>query len=108
MKNEEIINEMFEEDEEMFEADFEENKIDTNSKAYKVGQMIGKVTNSRAFKIGTKIVEAAAAGAVLIYAYKKGYDDGVDSVNAIEPSTFEEELQYLEELNSGEESKTEQ
>ena len=103
----EAIDEMLEEDEELFELEDDDMK----QKAFNLGVKLGQIKSSKPFKIGTKIIKGAALAAVVAYAYKKGIEAGVDSIEIkdIDSDPYDDpELRELELLELEAEESTEE
>ena len=104
----EAIDEMLEEDDELFELEDDDMK----QKAFNLGVKLGQIKSSKPFKIGTKIVKGAALAAVVAYAYKKGVDHGMSTTFEIEDINSDPyddpELKELELLELEAEESTEE
>ena len=103
----EAIDEMLEADEELFEMEDDNMK----QKAFNLGVKLGQIKSSKPFKIGKRIVKGAALAAVVAYAYKKGVEAGVDSleIKDIDSDPYDDpELRELELLELEAEESTEE
>jgi predicted phage tail protein len=76
----EDLEKMMEEDDELFEEEFDMEEKKVNQKAFELGEKIGKFMNSKPVVIGKKIAMAATVVGGSILIYTKGFSDGAKSV----------------------------
>ena len=95
------VEEMFEEDTELFEEEFEDEEFEElKGKAFKFGQKLGQITSSKAYKIGKKVLKAGAVVAAGYVVYKKGFEAGESSaiVNALDNNLSDESESETEDF----------